>query len=98
MYSCQKESPSLATTEGRKDGNLLADCPKTISNKLRDNAEEEVGRDVPAECPLTGPVIECPVTGPVNDRPVAEATWSRTGGEKSRQAELSPLRPDLKVG
>ncbi|KAH3715615.1 hypothetical protein DPMN_058327 [Dreissena polymorpha] len=37
-----------------------------------------------------------PVTGLVKGGPVAGATWSRTVGEKSRQAELSLLRQDAK--
>ncbi|KAH3871045.1 hypothetical protein DPMN_034239 [Dreissena polymorpha] len=47
-----RESPRLATTEDEtlgKDGleSVLTDCPETISNKLRDNAEEDIGIDVP---------------------------------------------------
>ncbi|KAH3837642.1 hypothetical protein DPMN_111042 [Dreissena polymorpha] len=47
-----RKSPRLATTEDetlRPEGleSVLADGPETISNKLRDSAEEEVGRDVP---------------------------------------------------
>ncbi|KAH3827858.1 hypothetical protein DPMN_129801 [Dreissena polymorpha] len=47
-----RESPRLATTE---DGGLgpeglesvFVDCPETIFNRVRDSAEEDVGRDVP---------------------------------------------------
>ncbi|KAH3854609.1 hypothetical protein DPMN_097154 [Dreissena polymorpha] len=46
------ESPRLATTEDetlRREGleSVLIDCLETISNKLRDSAKEDVGRDVP---------------------------------------------------
>ncbi|KAH3724303.1 hypothetical protein DPMN_050119 [Dreissena polymorpha] len=47
-----RESPRLPTTKDEtleKDGleTVLTDCPETISNKLRDNAEEDVEIDVP---------------------------------------------------
>ena len=52
MVLLPRESPSLATTKGEtlmQEGleSVLVDCPETISNKPRDGAEEDVGRDVP---------------------------------------------------